>query len=102
MQRIGMAKCCAVHILAEFGNTSTAVDRSKYTKQQVSDFIDTQLNDTYANDGIALLQINLNGDQYELFGQLLQDKGFKLVIDGAYNPGHDTRIYVLIKQLHSQ
>jgi len=92
MKRQIMLNCCAVSLLYEFGNTYTALDTTKYSNQEIKDFIESSRN-SYSKDKIEV--IFLNDEQLDNIGKnLFIELGYKITKLGLY-PGHGSIIYLL-------
>lgn len=44
--------------------------------------------------------VALNENQFKYFGDIFDELGFKLIVNGAYAPGHKNRIYLFFKEMY--
>src|SRR6476646_47198 len=98
MKVSGLIDCCGILVLSGFGNTSTAIDRNEYSKEEVSKFLDDKIkSNEWQRFGIFLA--TLNQEQYDLFKDLFLERGF-ISSERNYHPNHDSYIYILTKQMY--
>lgn len=87
--------CCGINLLTEFGNTSTAINDTNYTVEQVDAFL--KKHNTPYNK--ALNMIVLNNEQREKLKKVLYDNGYRLTrLKGYYHPAHQTEIFIYIRE----
>jgi hypothetical protein len=83
--------CCGVDILSQFGNTVTAVDSTKYTKEEIKKYI--LENRSEYNKKIEI--VILNEEQIENIGKdLFVELEFK-ISEPMYYPGHGNNLFIL-------
>lgn len=77
--------CCGAQILAGFTGSETEV------RKELKDHIKSR----YHNQA-AITTIFLNDGQQLRYGKIMEDEGYKLVVSGAHNAKHDSKIYMYV------
>lgn len=94
-------QCCGIRLFTEFGHTDTAATNTKFTNEEVTQFLNTHEEDEYTAKQRAINMIVLNDEQRVIFKKLLFDRGYRsLKKAGFYHPAHNTRIYIYVKENH--
>jgi len=94
MQSNEFPYCCGIKIFSNFGNTNTALDQTKYTIEQIKEFLNT--NERWYSEK-ALLLISINQDQYKIMKDILKEREYKLY-SRSYHPNHNSYIYLFGKK----
>lgn len=97
MQSGDLRTCCGITLLSEFGNTATAIVRTKFTPKEVEDYLKSQ-EKTARMLWKSTLMASLNDEQKQVLGHIFKKLGWR-VVSKAYHPVHQQHLYVLIKNL---
>jgi hypothetical protein len=86
-------QCCGMKILSEFGHTTTAVVTTKYTRDEIKEFIVNDRGVSFTRSTIQV--ISLNEQQLKSIGRdLFVELGFK-ISEPMYYPGHGNNLFIL-------
>lgn len=83
--------CCGLTIHANFGNTRNAHNQSKYSKEEVDNFLSR-----YDDKWVAGQIITLNEEQNKAIGSVVRKHGYRCV-SRCYHPNHANDILIFVK-----
>lgn len=98
MNVLSFPTCCGINILSGFGNTSTAMDTTKYSIEDIDKFV---LQGTINSKGYgkSITLIAINEEQRAIMRGCLRKRGYKRLMK-AYHPNHNSVIYLYGKALN--
>ncbi len=89
--------CCGIKVLSGFGHSTTGLEATPFTLEEISNFLDAQTK-YYTEMGKAMLVATINCEQYPIMGELFKEKGW-VEASKSYHRNHDKTIYLFVKTL---
>ena len=93
MNTMRMPACCGMNLSMNFG--SALGQSTVYSTEEVDAYLAEQTENAVDNQ-LAIIQVNLNDEQYRIHKAVLKRHGYKMVMK-AYHPNHFSFIYVMLR-----
>lgn len=93
MHILSFPLCCGANILADFGNTQNALNKTKYTPKEIEDFIKNR-----EGGNLSFSMIVLNEEQKMIMKLILRKYHYRCIGKDLFHPSHNSHLYIYIRE----